>query len=880
MEAADWPLVGREAARMAIVSALAEEPVHSVVIAGPAGVGRTRLAREAVEVATREGRPVRWAAGTAPAAVVPLGALAHLIPAVDVASDPLALLQRATAAIVGDGSVPAPVLAVDDVHLLDQLSITLLHQLAASGAVPMILTVRTGRGVKDPVAPLWKDGRATRFDLQPLGRADNDQLITQVLAGDLETRTAERLWQLTRGNPLFLREILEEGRRSGRLRQAGELWRWEGPISPSQRLVDIVLGHIGDLDTAEWRALEVLAMAQPLSVHHLVAFSSAEAVASLERRGVISGHVAGEPGELCTAHPMYAAVVRCRTSEAAIQLVQEQLTDVEDDPRTDPDHLLQRCVAMVHREVPERDPGLLTDGALCAMTVRDVALAERLARAAVEAGGGIAAYLPLVEATRWSGAPERSESLAVEAARLAATDVDIARLVTARVLNQFCALGRPQDAVDALREAGASVRSAEGRALLGATQSMLAVLSGERRAVRVAADALSATPPGHPGRPLAAAAAALSLAVAGQTERALAAAELGRAAVETSPVSEAFFTRAVLTLAEALALYLAGRLGELDRRTEAWLRQNLKAPEWAGDAIAATQRGWAALAGGGPGRSVRWLEEAFSRLESNDPAGLRSFCGSLLVTACALAGDVGRAREVSADLSRSPGRSLPVLVPISALAQASLAEAEGRIADAGTLLLEAAARAAERGQPGVQALLLYRAVHIDRADEVADQLRDLAAGLDSPLVEAFAAHAQAAKAREGRLLAESSRRLQEIGTTSFAAEAAAEAAAAYERAGVRRLAAEWTTKARVLTQECGLPEPQGLGSLPSTEMTSRETEVARLASHGLSNQEIAGRLYLSVRTVETHLSHVYTKLGITGRGGLAASFPARRPASS
>ena len=47
--------------------------------------------------------------------------------------------------------------------------------------------------------------------------------------------------------------------------------------------------------------------------------------------------------------------------------------------------------------------------------------------------------------------------------------------------------------------------------------------------------------------------------------------------------------------------------------------------------------------------------------------------------------------------------------------------------------------------------------------------------------------------------------------------------------------------------------------------------MARLAARGLSNQGIADQLVVSVRTVEAHLAHVYTKLGITGRAALRAA---------
>jgi DNA-binding CsgD family transcriptional regulator len=50
---------------------------------------------------------------------------------------------------------------------------------------------------------------------------------------------------------------------------------------------------------------------------------------------------------------------------------------------------------------------------------------------------------------------------------------------------------------------------------------------------------------------------------------------------------------------------------------------------------------------------------------------------------------------------------------------------------------------------------------------------------------------------------------------------------------------------------------------------SREAEIARLAASGVTNQQIAERLYLSIRTVHNHLQHVYTKLGVSSREELA-----------
>jgi DNA-binding NarL/FixJ family response regulator len=59
------------------------------------------------------------------------------------------------------------------------------------------------------------------------------------------------------------------------------------------------------------------------------------------------------------------------------------------------------------------------------------------------------------------------------------------------------------------------------------------------------------------------------------------------------------------------------------------------------------------------------------------------------------------------------------------------------------------------------------------------------------------------------------------------------------------------------------PDPQAAARL--AELTDRETEVLRLVAAGLSNAEIAERLYLGGATVKTHISHMLTKLALRDR---------------
>ncbi|MET7403902.1 helix-turn-helix transcriptional regulator, partial [Dactylosporangium sp. NPDC005572] len=76
--------------------------------------------------------------------------------------------------------------------------------------------------------------------------------------------------------------------------------------------------------------------------------------------------------------------------------------------------------------------------------------------------------------------------------------------------------------------------------------------------------------------------------------------------------------------------------------------------------------------------------------------------------------------------------------------------------------------------------------------------------------------------------------------------------------------APWAARARAAL---GLPAAPArtTGLLPA-----RELQIARLAAEGLTNRQIAGRLYLSHRTVAARLGRVYQRLGVTSRARLAA----------
>lgn len=70
--------------------------------------------------------------------------------------------------------------------------------------------------------------------------------------------------------------------------------------------------------------------------------------------------------------------------------------------------------------------------------------------------------------------------------------------------------------------------------------------------------------------------------------------------------------------------------------------------------------------------------------------------------------------------------------------------------------------------------------------------------------------------------------------------------------------------ARMMLNELGY-QPHGAGSWPPETLTGREHDVLKLLVDGLSNEEIAGHLYISTATVKKHLGNVMTKLHLKNR---------------
>ena len=128
-----------------IDAARVDPSVRGVLVYGPAGVGKSRLADHALASAGRDGWGIGRASATAAAEGSPFAALAHLMPAdvFDTRSDPVTLYAQVAESFAARSDHGPFMLMVDDLPRLDVSSATLVGQLLDASAVFLVATVRS-----------------------------------------------------------------------------------------------------------------------------------------------------------------------------------------------------------------------------------------------------------------------------------------------------------------------------------------------------------------------------------------------------------------------------------------------------------------------------------------------------------------------------------------------------------------------------------------------------------------------------------------------------------------------------------------------------------------------------------------------------------------
>lgn len=919
------PVVGRAPERAVLAAALAAARAGTgavVVVTGPAGIGKTRLVELLAQDAGSAGVAVRWGRcldddGAPPLwpwrrALDPLRHDATLTAARARAhgnqagspADPEAaaahrfgLLSAASDALVAAAEPAGLVVVLEDLHWADTISRDLLQHLAGDVRRSRLLVVATTR------EPAPGPPGADLLPLGPLSAGGVAAYLTTAAGRAVDRDAVALVHARTGGHPLYLRTLVQVLGVDG-LTTAHDPAAFERRLADSPALQHLVAGVLADVPPAQQRLLRVAALlgeeVDPVLLARVLGEPLPEVVdglTSLAYAGLLAP-VPDAPGRRRFAHALVRDGVRAQLPEADRPQWHARAGDVLEQDGAAPG------------EVAAHRLRAATDPASCALAVQwarraagaaaGLAPAEsvRLLRCALAVSGGplradpeLLVELATVEFLAGDVAVclERCGQAADAAARVgsALLQAEAALVVrgngdsgTAAVLLELCDRALAAGAVPAPVRARLLAQRAEAEGSCGQVD----------RARELAAEALAlATSSGDVTAVLAAIHSAVDLldAAAPPAERE----RLARRALVLLPSAASSLARLWPQVWLLDAAYSGGdRAGvrdgvaRLERLAAAaalplvdWHLLRVRAAHAAfegrlDDARAANGRAAeVALRMGDP--SALGMSQAFqlqlARL-TGDPAEMwPDWLASLAAappmpvvtasraSALCLLGQHEQAREdhdrVLAQVPDLPrdGRWYGTLF---ALVQSTLDLSDVRAA--GVLLEQLTPVAPRSGGPGSGNVWAPGSGWhpVGSLLALTGDLAGAAQALELALQVDLATGARALEARVRLDLAE----VLAATDPERAAVLAGEAAGLARRIGLAGPLAQAEALTRRLAEQAAAADP----------LTPREREVADLAGQGLSNREIASRLIVSERTVETHVRNALAKLGVHRRTGL------------
>jgi DNA-binding CsgD family transcriptional regulator len=899
-------LVGRDAERALIAARLADrEAGTAILVRGPAGIGKTALIDEAVRQAGPSRRILRTV-GSSPETgmamaglyqlLQPLLSLAQLIPeprraalriafglTVGVPPEPFAL-AAATLDLLSDAAAEQPVLVVaEDLQWLDPATVGVLRFVGRRlEHDPVVLLATTRDDEPDPL----RGAASAVLDLEPLGAGDSRRLLASV-APDLGRAAQARVLRAAAGNPLALVELPKTASLT-----------WPGPggtewLPLTQRLQAAFAARVEQLPPAARTALILLALhdGESESLPELLdALGTGGKPARLEvlEPAIVAGLVQLSHGELRFRHGLMRSAVYQLASPSG---------------RADGHLALARAAG------PGTDRGILHRAR--AATGHDEALAadlELVADRAVGRGAVSAAVTTLARAAELTtSVPDKRRYLfraAALAYELGQADVGDAHRAVLALLADDEHTRLLLEELAEMADPGAGGGITRIQALIGLAERSRR-LGDQRLAesfLRSAAYRCWMREPGNAvartvatlvtdtaDSPLSDPHRAIVLAYADPVGSSCAVMKIMHAVVTTDLDSVTVYTlgHAACCIGdfELADLFLADAAGRL--RAEGRFQVLTQA---------VVMQAWARLRRGQWSTAMPLAEEGCRLAEESGQAEwlAAGLAGRAMVAA--LRGEVAEAASAANQAERiAVPNQLTNVAAVTLLARATAAAAEGDFSVAWDYLSRLH-RAADPGSSPFQALwslshLAYAAVQCDRVDRTRELIEHLTSRLPpSPLAATLRMNVLYANAllapdelveqrirgaldrdvgswpfersRMQLMLGSRLRRRKQILEAREPLRAAREG---FDSMG----AGPWAERARDELRAAGelsrAPAPPVWGSL-----SAQELQVARMAAEGLSNRQIGERLYLSHRTVASHLYRIFPKLGIISRAQLTA----------
>ncbi|ALD12201.1 LuxR C-terminal-related transcriptional regulator [Clavibacter capsici] len=875
----------------------------SAVVTGSVGSGRSHVAGRVADALTRAGHTVIRAHASTPD-------LADVLRRV---IDPLPGLRAphpVTAA--------KPVVVVDDAHLMPPELRAALADARTGERCTLLVTVDDtagdarqlrGRDVEGGPATartaqaaheilgLWRNGYAERLDLAPLDAAEVDAMIDSITGSvALDQATRVQIQRTSGGRPFLVRELAFEALEA--LEAGGTAltvtgYAFPSPHAPRARILDLVSSRVSMLGDDERSTLILLARLDGVPYQRAARLFGETILRVLGARGL--ARVQGQGDMILRADLLEAEAALARTDPDAVDgltrrvvgsLLQEAAHGVPLNPKES--LLIARTLTDDgRREAAERHGAgtLAAVHLVAARLANDVGMThDALAFAEVAHDGGSAAYAACERARALTvlGNPARATEVleALDPALL--TSAERVEVLHRLVLSTHAAMpgtDRVRRLLDgSLHGPDADPDVRAQAAVIGSTMS-LGLMEWEA-ALAAARDAAALST-----SPLVRLRAQRSVVIAlGHLGRG---AELGdeidaglglvsqhadrRGTYDDLLLEEA---RLELLSASAFSRRLCRLdLPDLERELDAWVESAIaQDAQWFIPVLGAITGG-VALDLGRLDRAEAELNLADDRLIGPDIGTWRLWIGMQRARVLALRGRTDDAERLAATMAHRADPRYPYQRMLAEGVRVEILAARGRPDEAATLLLDIGDLSGEAH--ALRAGMLFRAWALGSTDpRLVDGARRVRERTDVPALHGMAEVVEGSRTGDPALVERGVRTLEEAGLHHQARTACEDllrllagdestAALTQARSALARI------QARIDRGAPATPATPVAPVLDVSTLTRRELEIGVLAAQGLSNREIAGRLFLSVRTVESHLYQARAKLGAPSRRALA-----------
>lgn len=849
--------------RLKAVVAAVSQPGASVLLLGEPGAGKSRLAEAAAYTLEAQESPEFFVTvmSTPPVETSGIAAVfGFYFPEILEGEDGSGFLQsgsvspqvfatRLMNAIRNRAAGREPVLVVSDVHAYGPLPAFLLEYLVRSRALRLIATAHRLTGA---ASRMGRDPRVQRITVGPLSLEEADLFLSRRLGvSHIATETLRRWHAATAGNSYALGVLALSCERRGVLRRnRGLAWVPRGADDAPEEFAVFAREACSE---AELRTLELIAQAEPLLETPLLQLVDPGCSASLIEKGLVrtrrhpSGSIALE-----TAHPILAAAIREHMNRARQVELSAQLFHALDADRSD------------------------------STLISTPQLLARLVVFGLDSGQDLpTAWLSQAFAFLQGGSDPRL-LLRVSLELIHSSDPEEAAVVAVRAASHARLLGdhqRLQLAIAGIRDIMADpARFDELPATLKTRLRLLLVEHGFWEGSRIESvllelqaikDALGDSDP--VSQEMVRSSRLILLAYDGRLREAA----LESPAPESASLINVEWVRAPARAVNALIQQQDGQLDDAIRIAEEARVLSLLGDRVPTDTV--DLQGFCLFFGfwaSGSREAGRQSLEELWESGSADVQAVVYLSGLVESGSALLAAQEARWRDAADQaeqlldgLKVYDGYGLrPLLHAVHALALAALGESEFAVSELRRAHREE--RGVSRAVEGFRRRLMVRTMQWLRVGDPAAEALGMAEWAREQgvrLVELEALHMVALESRSLARTIES--RAREL-ATAIDQPIGDVIVSHIEKitAGVHPTDVD-EPEVRLLS-ELGLWIPLPL----SGGLSAREREVALFASLGYSSRFIAERLHLSVRTVDTHLGHVYAKLGVEDRDGLRQWF--------